>query len=81
MATLQELYDDAMFDFSRSDFDGAITKLKSILEQDPSFFDAQLSLGMAYYRKGEEKRATEELGIWRRAHTNCSVSNQERQPE
>ena len=35
----------------------------------------------AYYRKGEEKRATEELGIWRRAHANCSVSNQERQPE
>jgi tetratricopeptide (TPR) repeat protein len=51
MASLQEQYDDAMFDFSTADYDGAIAKFKSILDQDPENFDAQLSLGMAYYRK------------------------------
>ena len=42
-----------MFDFSSGDFEGAISKLKVILEQEPQHFDAQLSLGMAYYRKGD----------------------------
>ena len=51
--TLQDRYDDAMFDFSQGDFDSAITKLMSILTEDPHNFDAQLSLGMAYYRKGD----------------------------
>jgi Tfp pilus assembly protein PilF len=50
--TLQEQYDDAMFDFSCGDFDGAITKLKNVLAQEPEHFEAQLALGMAYYRKG-----------------------------
>jgi tetratricopeptide (TPR) repeat protein len=53
MPTLQEQYDDAMFDFSSANYDGAIEKFKAILAQDPEYFDAQLSLGMAYYRKGE----------------------------
>lgn len=51
--TLQEQYDEAMFDFSRGEFDPAIEKLKRILAQDASQFDAQLALGMAYYRKGD----------------------------
>src|ERR1044071_9086819 len=51
--TLQDRYDDAMFDFSQGEFDSAITKLKSILAEDPNNFDAQLSLGMAHYRKGD----------------------------
>jgi tetratricopeptide (TPR) repeat protein len=51
--TLQEQYDDAMFDFSRSEFDRAIVKLKSVLAADPEYFDAQLALGMAFYRKGD----------------------------
>ena len=51
MPTLQEQYDDAMFDFSTANYDVAIGKFRSILEQDPENFDAQLSLGMAYYRK------------------------------
>src|SRR5262249_799059 len=50
--TFQEQYDDAMFDFSTGEYDRAIEKLKAILTQDPAHFDAQLSLGMAYYRKG-----------------------------
>ena len=50
---LQEQYDDAMFDFSRGDFDAAIARLKAVLAADPAHFDAQLALGMAYYRKGD----------------------------
>lgn len=53
MLALQEQYDDAMYDFSMGEYDSAITKLKALLAQDPNYFDAQLSLGMAYYRKGE----------------------------
>jgi len=49
---LQERYDDAMFDFSRGEFDNAIARLQGILAEDPGHFDAQLSLGMAFYRKG-----------------------------
>lgn len=51
--TLQDQYDDGMFDFSQGDFDSAIARFKSILAEDPAHFDAQLSLGMAYYRKGD----------------------------
>ena len=50
---LQEQYDDAMFDFSRGEFDNAIVKLKGVLAAEPEYFDAQLALGMAFYRKGD----------------------------
>jgi hypothetical protein len=48
MPSMQEQYDDAMFDFSTANYDSAIEKFRSILTQDPQNFDAQLSLGMAY---------------------------------
>lgn len=48
-----EAYDDAMFDFSRGEFDSAIGKLKEVLAKEPENFDAQLALGMAFYRKGD----------------------------
>src|SRR5271170_2304767 len=57
---LQEQYDDAMFAFSTGDFDTAIARLKAILAEDPSHFDAQLSLGVAYYRKGDYATAIAE---------------------
>ena len=57
---LQEQYDDAMFDFSTADYDRAIDKLKAILAEDPNHFDAQFSLGMAYYRKGDYTTAIAE---------------------
>ncbi len=60
MPTPQEQYDDAMFDFSSADYDGAIAKLQALLDADPQNFDAQLSLGMAYYRKGDFSRAISE---------------------
>jgi len=50
---LQSTYDDAMLDFSRGDYDIAVSKLKTVLEVEPEHFDAQLALGMAYYRKGD----------------------------
>ena len=58
--TLQEQYDDGMFDFSQGDFDSAIGNFESILRAEPSHFDAQLSMGMAFYRKGDFARAIEE---------------------
>ena len=78
--TPQETYDDALFDFSRGDFAGAVAKLKTVLAADPEHFDAQLALGMAYYRQGdfaaaiaeghkaEQLRPQEQL-----VHTNLSL--------
>src|SRR5436309_5825230 len=60
MATPQEQYDDAMFDFSTGGYDSAIEKLKAILAEDPAHFEAQLALGMAYYRKGDYAAAIAE---------------------
>ena len=42
-----------MFAFSSGDYDRTITTLQAILAQEPAHFDARLSLGMAYYRKGD----------------------------
>src|SRR5262245_9680242 len=53
MGSLQEQYDDAMFAFSTGDYDSAIAKLQAVLTADPVHFDAQLALGMAFYRKGD----------------------------
>lgn len=50
---LQDQFDDAMFAFSTGDYDSAIEKLQALLAGDPDYFDARLSLGMAYYRKGD----------------------------
>lgn len=60
MPTTQEQYDDAMFDFSMGEYDTCIAKLKAMLAEDPNHFDARLSLGMAYYRKGDYAQAIAE---------------------
>ena len=80
MASLQEQYDDAMYDFSTEALDLAIAKLQAILTVDPSYFDARLSLGMAYYRKGDypaailEGLAAEKLNPNEQlVHTNLSL--------
>ena len=69
-----------MFEFSQGNFAAAVEKLKQTLAQDPGYFDAQLALGMAYYRlgdfaaaiaeghKAEKLRPKEQL-----AHTNLSL--------
>jgi len=51
--SLQDQYDDAMFDFSTGDYDSVIAKLTAVLAEDPAHFEAQLALGMAHYRKGD----------------------------
>ena len=51
--TTQEQYDEAMFDFSRGEFDRAVAKFKAVLAADPANFDAQLALGMAFCRQGD----------------------------
>lgn len=53
MPDLQAQYDDAMFAFSQGEYDNAIAALRAVLAVDPEHFDAQLSLGMAYCRKGD----------------------------
>ena len=60
MSEHQEQYDDAMLDFSMGDYDAAIEKFKIILTADPDDFDAQLSFGMAFYRKGDYESAIRE---------------------
>jgi tetratricopeptide (TPR) repeat protein len=56
----QELYDSAMFDFSQGNYDATIEVLSQLLTNNPSYFDAQLALGMAYFRKGDYPRAIAE---------------------
>ena len=58
--TWQQQYDDAMFDFSRGDFAGAVAKLTGLLAQDRDNFEAQLALGMALYRLGDLPAAISE---------------------
>jgi tetratricopeptide (TPR) repeat protein len=53
MESLAEQYDEAMFEFSCGEYDVAIARLKAVLDTEPQHFDAQLALGMAYYRKGD----------------------------
>src|SRR5688572_9188404 len=60
MPDLQSKYDDAMFRYSQGDYDGAITLLREILQEDPVHFDAQLSIAMCHYRKGDFAKAIEE---------------------
>ena len=57
---LQERYDDAMFEFTMEHYDAAIAQLEAILAVDPAHFEAQLALGMAWYRKGDYPRAIAE---------------------
>jgi Flp pilus assembly protein TadD len=58
--SLQEQYDEAMFEFSRGEFDRAVADLQAVLAQDPAHYEAQLALGMAYYRKGDYAAAIAE---------------------
>jgi Flp pilus assembly protein TadD len=60
MPSLQEQYDEAMYAFSTGNLDAAIAQFRAILQSAPDHFDAQLSLGMAYYRKGDYATAIAE---------------------
>lgn len=41
-----------MFAFSQGDYEAAVAKLRLVLEQDSTHYEAQLALGMAFYRAG-----------------------------
>jgi tetratricopeptide (TPR) repeat protein len=78
--SLQEQYDEAMFEFSRGDFDRAIAGFQAVLAEEPAHFEAQLALGMALYRKGDYPAAVTEGHKAERlkpdeqlAHTNLSL--------
>jgi predicted Zn-dependent protease len=58
--SLQAQFDEAMFAFSQGDCDATLARLKSILAQDPDYFDAQLALGGTYYAKGDYAAAIAE---------------------
>src|SRR5208282_1974858 len=60
MPSQQEQFDEAMFEFSTGNCDGAIERLRALLAQDPDYFDAQLSLGGAYFAKGDYASAIAE---------------------
>ena len=62
MATseFQDQFDEAMLAFSRGDYEEAATRLKAVLAQDAAHFDAQLALGMTYYRQGDYTSAIAE---------------------
>ena len=57
---MQEQYDDAMFDYTLEKYDSAISQFQQILSAHPDHFDAQLSLAMCHYRKGDYPKAIEE---------------------
>lgn len=59
-AAAQQRYDDAMLDFSRAEYGAAIARLTALLAEAPDHFDAQLALGMAWYRQGDYARAIAE---------------------
>lgn len=60
MVSKLEQYDEAMHAFSRGDYASAAARLETLLAAEPDHFDAQLSLGMAYYRLGDFQRAIAE---------------------
>ena len=60
MPSTQEQYDDAMFDFSRAEYEAAAAKLRALLEEQPEHFEARLALGMALYRGGDYPAAIAE---------------------
>jgi Tfp pilus assembly protein PilF len=58
--SLQEQFDEAMYEFSTGQAQVALDRLKVILAEDPDYFDAQLALGGAYYAMGDYMAAIAE---------------------
>jgi Flp pilus assembly protein TadD len=57
---MQDQYDDAMFDYTQGEYDAALAKFENILAAHPDHFDAQLSVAMCHYRKGDFAHAIAE---------------------
>jgi tetratricopeptide (TPR) repeat protein len=58
--SLQEQFDEAMFEFSTGHCQAALERLKRIVAEDPNYFDAQLALGAACYALGDYAAAIAE---------------------
>ena len=78
---LQTQYDDAVLAYTTDDYDVAIAGFGSVLKAEPDHFEAQLSLGMAYYRQENYARAIREGhkaeaidSNEQRVHTNLSLA-------
>ena len=78
---LQIQYDDAVLAYTTGDYDVAIAGFEAVLKADLDHFEAQLSLGMAYYRQENYARAIEEghkaeviNPDEQRVHTNLSLA-------
>ena len=78
---LQTQYDDAVFAYTTGDYVSAAAGFAAVLAADPAHFEAQLSLGMAYYRMEDFARAIEEgkkaeamNPNEQRVHTNLSLA-------
>jgi Flp pilus assembly protein TadD len=56
----QDLYDDAMYEYSTGNYPRALELLASILAEDPVHFDAQLAVAMCHYRQGDFPTAIRE---------------------
>jgi predicted Zn-dependent protease len=60
MPSLEDQFDEAMFEFTTGHCDRAIERLRAILAQDPDYFDAQLALGGACFARGDYPAAIAE---------------------
>jgi Flp pilus assembly protein TadD len=60
MPSLEDQFDEAMFEFTTGHCDKAIERLRAILAENPDYFDAQLALGGACYAKGDYSAAIAE---------------------
>ncbi len=57
---LEKRYDEAMFVFSQENYAEAVRLLEGILREDADYFEARLSLGMAFCRLGDFEQAIAE---------------------
>jgi len=78
---LETLYDDAVFAYTTGDYTAAVEGFTEVLATAPTHFEAQLSLGMAYYRLEDFVRAIQEgkkaeamNANEQRVHTNLSLA-------
>ena len=78
---LQIQYDDAVLAYTMGDYAVAIAGFEAVLAAEPDHFEAQLSLGMAFYRQENYARAIAEghkaeaiNSAEQRVHTNLSLA-------
>ncbi len=78
---LQTQFDDAVYAYTTGDYAAAVAGFEAVLAAEPGHFEAQLSLGMAYYRQENYPAAIEAGHVAaglrpdeQRVHTNLSLA-------